>query len=303
METEYQTREQRRHASESTYIRQDGLSGPVGLRGRVANVANRFEDQQKVIALLSQIYISDGGMKEQWAVPPLAGPSGSCPRFLADAIWTFQTVWKSRGMFRNIDGVVDPGGNTLRKMQQLILGGTPEYDPKSLAEWSKGLATRWCNIAMSAIRRYQLADPGELDLWRRQLMETALDTHFQISAVNADKHSDLLEIIHGNYFEAVMTMNASGSIFMSASAADHETDRPGQDLVPAYTSYRRYIKFTPDFKPWYNVDQTGYGELSRAAMVVHECIHYVDQNAPDHAYEWDDINYNSMLVEQAIHNP
>ena len=74
METEYQTREQRRHASESTYIRQDGLSGPVGLRGRVANVANRFEDQQKVIALLSQIYISDGGMKEQWAVPPLAGP-------------------------------------------------------------------------------------------------------------------------------------------------------------------------------------------------------------------------------------
>ena len=72
-------------------------------------------------------------------------------------------------MFRNIDGVVDPGGNTLRKMQQLILGGTPEYDPKSLAEWSKGLATRWCNIAMSAIRRYQLADPGELDLWRRRL--------------------------------------------------------------------------------------------------------------------------------------
>ena len=60
---------------------------------------------------------------EQWPAPPLAGASGQCPKFLADAIWDFQWFWQTKGVFQNIDGVVDPGGNTLRQMIKLQSGG------------------------------------------------------------------------------------------------------------------------------------------------------------------------------------
>ena len=98
------------------------LSGPVGLRGRVSNVMNNSDDQQKEISLLSQIPSFFGGKKEDWEVPPLAGAHGACPKFLADAIWDFQSWWKRVGIFHNIDGVVDPGGNTLRQLNFLCSG-------------------------------------------------------------------------------------------------------------------------------------------------------------------------------------
>ena len=90
------------------------LDGPVGLRGRIANVRNSNDDQQKVITLLSEIPSVFAGKKDDWEVPPLAGPDGVCPQVLAQAIWDFQSWWKLAGIFHNIDGVVDPGGNTLR---------------------------------------------------------------------------------------------------------------------------------------------------------------------------------------------
>ena len=113
MEYERQSREDRQQAhliQVGTWI---GLAGPVGLRGRIANVRNSNDDQQKVITLLSEIPSVQGGKKDDWEVPPLAGPDGVCPQVLAFAIWDFQSWWKRFGIFKNIDGVVDPGGNTL----------------------------------------------------------------------------------------------------------------------------------------------------------------------------------------------
>lgn len=98
------------------------LSGPVGLRWRVNKVTNSAEDQQKVIGLLAEIPKNEGGRKGSWTPNPLAGPNGNCPKFLADAIWQFQAFWKDSGLFKNIDGVVDPGGNTLRHMNHLVFG-------------------------------------------------------------------------------------------------------------------------------------------------------------------------------------
>ena len=119
---EYQrlTREQRPPPSDNS---SGGFSGPVGLRGRVSQVKNASADQQAVIDLLTAISVADGGKKEVWGAPPLAGPSGQCPRFLAEAIWEFQDFWRSKGVFRNIDGVVDPGGNTYKHMIGLARRG------------------------------------------------------------------------------------------------------------------------------------------------------------------------------------
>jgi hypothetical protein len=103
------------------------LDGSVGIvkpgswwrKGRVTNWAR---DQTKVIRLLASVSTAQGGQKERWTVPPLAGADGACPSHLGDAIWVFQQYWKTKGEFHNIDGVVDPGGHTLRKLDQLDSG-------------------------------------------------------------------------------------------------------------------------------------------------------------------------------------
>jgi len=101
------------------------LSGAVGLRNRVQNVANSARDQAKLIRLLAAIPDSQGGKRDSWPTPPLAGADRQCARPLADAIWDFQVFWKKRGRFSVIDGVVDPGKSSLRRMNELV-NGPPE---------------------------------------------------------------------------------------------------------------------------------------------------------------------------------
>ncbi len=98
------------------------IDGPVGLRGRTRNVKNNAKDQGKVIQLLATIPESQGGKKAAWAVMTPSGSDGICPKLLADAIWDFQVFWKAKGVFHNIDGVVDPGKNTLKKLNELAAG-------------------------------------------------------------------------------------------------------------------------------------------------------------------------------------
>ena len=98
------------------------ISGPVGIRFRTQNTSNFSTDQAKIIDLLKQIPPDQGGQKGKWSGQLLVGPNGSCPKFLQDAIWEFQDFWKRKGVFHHIDGVVDPTGNTLKKMNALTPG-------------------------------------------------------------------------------------------------------------------------------------------------------------------------------------
>ena len=122
MEYERQSRGDRQQASAGNEVFGASISGPVGKRWGENNVTNLNADQRTIISLLAAISVKDGGKKEVWTVPPLAGPSGQCPESLKKAIWEFQTWWKALGVFRNIDNVVDPGGNTLKHMNSLLAG-------------------------------------------------------------------------------------------------------------------------------------------------------------------------------------
>lgn len=94
------------------------LTGPVGLRHRTQPVRNLQDDQWNVIAMLEKIDFSQGGNRNHPTNPPLAaGPDGQCPPALMEAIWTFQGHWRAEGLTQ--DGVVDPGGKTLRKLNEL----------------------------------------------------------------------------------------------------------------------------------------------------------------------------------------
>jgi hypothetical protein len=126
------------------------IDGPVGLRWRTQNVKNNARDQAKIIALLAGIPQSQGGKKESWTTPPLSGPDGSCPQLLADAIWGFQEFWKAKGVFRNIDGVVDPGMNTLAQMNA-VAGGSPAPGPVAATfvcgpDVTEQIATIWSKV-------------------------------------------------------------------------------------------------------------------------------------------------------------
>lgn len=105
------------------------LDGPVGRRWNQVNVKNSDQDQRRVIALLHQIPSADGGKKDVWMGPILSGGDGNCSPYLLSAIWDFQKLWKQRGVFHNIDGVVDPKGHTLEQMNLLLDGRKSAPDP------------------------------------------------------------------------------------------------------------------------------------------------------------------------------
>lgn len=96
------------------------IDGPVGLRFRAQQVTNNARDQQKIVNLLAAIPAAQGGKREAWQLAP-ASPGGdhNCPKPLGDAIWDFQTFWKAKEKLVVVDGVVDPGRSSLKKMNDL----------------------------------------------------------------------------------------------------------------------------------------------------------------------------------------
>ena len=105
------------------------ISGPVGRRWRTQNVLNAPPDQEAIIDLLMAISLTQGGQREAWRERPARGIDGYCPQILADAIWEFQAFWKRQGVFRNIDGVIDPDGNTLKQLNKLVAANPTPVRP------------------------------------------------------------------------------------------------------------------------------------------------------------------------------
>lgn len=86
----------------------------VGIRNGSKQATNRGQDQSFVFAMLKAIPEAQGGAAQQLAGEgvPILG-NGTCSTFLADLIKRFQ-----RSAGGSTDGVVDPGGNTLRLLMQ-----------------------------------------------------------------------------------------------------------------------------------------------------------------------------------------
>jgi hypothetical protein len=104
------------------------LSGPVGVRNGFTQVQNAPGDQKKVIELLWRIDSGNGGPVGV-AAKPEPGTLKHCSPVLATAISAFQDFWLLRGEFQVADGVVDPVGRTLRKLDALAGGGAPGPKP------------------------------------------------------------------------------------------------------------------------------------------------------------------------------
>ena len=66
-----------------------------------------------------KIPASRGGKKETFPTLAFVFVDGKCDPQLAEAIFDFQQFWKAKGFFQNIDGVVDRGMNTIKKLNEL----------------------------------------------------------------------------------------------------------------------------------------------------------------------------------------
>jgi len=266
----------------------------------------RAEPDNEAVQVIQQ------ALAKFYLMPKSIKPDGYADGKFGDE--TNNAAWGYQGQRHLVqDGKVGP--NTLaaldRDMQNLqppkirrSAAPTGPEDPKALAEASKGLAQTRMAGAQSAILWYRLSAPGERDEKRLQIFLDALNAHFGFNrkSNNATKDDDLFDTIYSNYGKVSEAFTRSGTVFQSVDAAQYAIDRPGQPLVPGYASFGKWVKFTSEFKRWEASSSTGYGDQTRAAMLIHECVHYVDMNAPDHAYEWQ-TTYDSLAAELAVHNP
>jgi hypothetical protein len=184
---------------------------------------------------------------------------------------------------------------------------TPLYnmtppDPKTVAEQDKTTSVGWIIAALNVIQGYEIfLQSGLPDLLGvQQFPKTALDVHFNLSK-GPSGALVYLSTIKMTYSNIIGALNRSGQIFRSRTPAQAATDK-GLDKngipYPAYTFYKSSINFTHCF--------LGYGPLGRAAMVLHETVHYVDNKATVDYYEHGPQYPKSgvtVSADQAIHNP
>jgi hypothetical protein len=118
------------------------IGASVGKYGNGTKECYNFpKDQSAIIRLLNQIGKADGGCKED----PLPGTPrlGKCSAELYDAITRFQR--RVGGL--PLDGHVDPGGPTLRKLNEVASRQSGAVKPEPVAPGLPAGAERTCDLA------------------------------------------------------------------------------------------------------------------------------------------------------------
>jgi len=308
-EYERQSREQRQEANTVYVPTTIGLSGSVG-RSLARRVTNANADQRLVIELLAGIATTSGGKREEWTSTPPAGPAGQCPTILADAIWSFQSFWKTKGVFKNIDGVVDPGGNTIKKMTELIAGQAPVVvtsTMSALAEKDKDTSLRWAMAATQSLaiaRKFYESSSGlirpEVQPRPLRIVLQALEAHFHFSTLVGPQTVGI-DFISSSFGKAINVLMQSRNFFI-----DDTTSEEAGNGTPAHVPWGSgKVNFTPAFREYDRATGEGFGPMCRAAMVLHEPFHITNHpqasTVQAHVHEGD-AKYAQNPAAQQLNN-
>lgn len=268
------------------------ISASVGLKG-----TNVPQDVKTVQELLNKVPPAKGG-----AVPALK-VDGLAWTKTTNAIKKFQHECLN---FKWPDGRIDPHGKTFQALSAFDQPAPPpqdltQKDPKTQAEADKPQSVAWAMAAQAMLAFYEVLKlkqtPDPLD--DRALIESALNTHFHLNKLPA-LESLFLSSIKFNYTRVLAALASSAAIFRSRNNAeavsDGGFDKKTGAVYPAYTFFNQSVNFTESFPK--------FGPLCRAAMVLHEPVHYVDAlaNNNNDFYEHGE-QYAHLTPQQAIHNP
>jgi hypothetical protein len=292
------------------------IDGPVGIRSifpgsvvppRTRKITNFSRDQDKIAKMLASISIADGGQKERGAAPPLSGPNGTCANAISDGIATFQLFWKRKGVFKNIDGIVDPDGHTLQQMNALIDGTVSPNSGAWLARRDVPLARQKVQLSIAKLRAYQAIMNATESGPQDPVVEDALVTHYRLvstdSGVNPPRwpiNDFILNhlIRHFVALDGVLAANSTSFVDGLVYEADGS-------LAPAASNMdSKQVIFTTEYCDY---SQGGFGPQSRAAILIHEGYHSVDaekRSADDtvHISEWQP-QYANQPPRYSIYNP
>jgi len=154
--------------------------------------------------------------------------------------------------------------------------------------WSNGVksAPFYAMIAEAFNKHFQLLDAPPVLVPNKRLVDATY-----------------LQLIKKNYHAVKSVLGQRSRYFKYVTTA---TADPGSKTDPAYTygGMAGSINFNSDvFKDYNPVSGTGYGPLSRGAMILHESIHIVDTHSgpPNHIYEHNPA-YETQQADQAVHN-
>jgi hypothetical protein len=261
------------------------------------NGTNRPEDVKIVQALLNKVPSIKGGPFPALRVDGLAWTKTT------NAIKKFQQQCLN---FKWPDGRIDPAGKTFRALSAFDSPAPPppdpnQPDPKTCAEVDKNLSVAWAMNAQAMLAYYDvLRLQGSPDpLGDKALVETALNTHFHLDKQPAYQATFLVSIKY-NYTRVLQALASSGTVFRSRTkeeaVSDGAVNAKTGAIYPAYTFFNVCINFTDSFPK--------FGPLCRAAMVLHEPVHYVDCLAnPHNDFYEHGPEYAYLTPQQAIHNP
>jgi hypothetical protein len=258
--------------------------------------------------LLNAVPASKGGAN------PIMQIDGWCGPATIAAISRFQAV--QLGGFA--DGNIEPGHKTITLLNAKATeaGARPvpdlDPDPATQAREDAQKAAIWGMAGLAAISGVtaHVQKTGGVAGFDT-IVETALAGHFHITSATPQAEAlRLVGIIRTNYI-ADLSELAGGRHFRSVGRHEMHTDFAGAAIkeAPGYTPFTspRRICWSSLFhprrgpKPGLEWTGRGFGPLCRAAMVLHEPIHFVDPQANFDTYEWGP-DYTALTAERSTHN-
>jgi len=215
------------------------------------------------------------------------------------------------------------GKNTLAKMDSMLPAGAgpapPPPPPAPPAKTMSALATddkvtsiAWANAAIAKLTeaRTLLTNPppgplpGFPPITPPTVLQTfaALETHFHISTATIPRADYIAQVI--TIFTAVLNVLTNSASFF----IDDTTSAEAANGTPAHVPFGTgKVNFTPAFRKRDKsvTPPTGFGDMCRAAMVLHEPVHVVDHPAAslavNHIHE-NSTQYATQPAANQLHN-
>jgi hypothetical protein len=271
------------------------------------NARNDDADVTIVQRLLNAVPVAKGGPAT------ILQSDGWCGQRTIAAISRFQSV-QLKGFS---DGNVQPDHNTIKALNAKATEPgardvpDPDTDPADQARLDAPQASLWGVAGLTAITSLiAFVDLTGSVAGFDTIVETALDGHFHINSTTAkDTALGLLRTIRTNYTAALIEISG-GLHYRSVGRREMHVDFATAPVKenPGYTPFTapHRICWSQLFharrgpKPGYEWTGDGFGPKRRAAMVLHEPIHFVDSRANFDVYEFGP-DYLTLSAERAQH--